>query len=74
MFQKGLLLSNLGTDVDGEGIGVHFLFFEINDSVDEKDIPTYALGFYISSIITVLIAMLLNMNSLVRLFTRFKKK
>ncbi len=74
MFQKGLQLSDLGTDVDGEGIGVHFLLFEINDSVHERNIPSYAFGFYISSIITALSAMLLNMNSFVRLFGRLKKK
>jgi len=49
-------LRSLGTNVDGDGIGVHFLFFEINDRVLEKSIPSYANGFFIASIVTALAA------------------
>jgi hypothetical protein len=42
-------LRALGTDVDGAGIGVYFLIFEINDRIDEKSIPAYAIGFFIAS-------------------------
>lgn len=47
--QQGLDLWKLGTDVDGDGIGIHFLGFEINDSVPEASIPSYATGFFIAA-------------------------
>ncbi|MFD1862048.1 hypothetical protein [Planococcus chinensis] len=46
---KGTDLRALGTDVDGAGIGVYFLSFEINDRVAEMSIPAYAIGFFIAS-------------------------
>lgn len=46
---KGTDLRALGTDVDGAGIGVYFLSFEINDRVAEMSIPAYATGFFIAS-------------------------
>ncbi|MDR0140212.1 hypothetical protein RFW18_20845 [Metabacillus idriensis] len=56
MVNKGIDLWSLGTNVDGDGIGVHFLGLEINDRVPEANIPTYAIGFFVSSFITLLIA------------------
>ena len=56
LFSKGMDLRSIGTDVDGAGIGVYFLFFEINDRVPTQSIPTYAYGFFIASIITALVA------------------
>ncbi|MBT2680108.1 hypothetical protein J7E38_13925 [Bacillus sp. ISL-35] len=47
--QQGMDLWKLGTDVDGDGIGIHFLGFEINDSVQEANIPSYATGFFIAA-------------------------
>ncbi|MCM3123158.1 MULTISPECIES: hypothetical protein [unclassified Mesobacillus] len=47
--KQGMELWNLGTDVDGAGIGIHFLGFEINDSVPEASIPSYAIGFFIAA-------------------------
>lgn len=49
LLNKGLDLRSLGTNVDGDGIGVYFLGFEINDSVQEESIPSYAVGFFTSS-------------------------
>lgn len=42
-------LNNVGY-VDGGGIGVYFLGFEISDKVPTEKIIKYALGFLISSI------------------------
>lgn len=56
LVNKGFDLWSLGTNVDGDGIGVHFLGIEINDRVPEGNIPTYAIGFFVASIITLLIA------------------
>lgn len=56
MVNKGLDLWSLGTNVDGDGIGVHFLGLEINDRVPEANISTYAIGFFVASVITLLIA------------------
>ncbi|WP_404448036.1 hypothetical protein LG307_03220 [Sutcliffiella horikoshii] len=53
------MLISLGTNVDGGGIGVHFLGLEINDRVPEANIPTYAIGFFVASVITLLIAVAL---------------
>jgi hypothetical protein len=59
MVNKGLNLWSLGTNVDGAGIGVYFLGLEINDRVPEANIPTYAIGFFVASFITLLIALAL---------------
>lgn len=56
MVNKGLDLWSLGTNVDGDGIGIHFLGLEINDRVPEANIPIYAIGFFVTSFITLLIA------------------
>ncbi|GAA0344355.1 hypothetical protein GCM10008967_38440 [Bacillus carboniphilus] len=58
-FNKGLELRALGANVDGDGIGVHFLAFEINDRVPEESIPSYAIGFFISSIVAIIISIIL---------------
>ncbi|MCM3666197.1 hypothetical protein M3204_17395 [Mesobacillus subterraneus] len=52
--KEGVELWSLGTNVDGDGIGVHFLGFEINDRVPEASIPSYAIGFFVTSAITLL--------------------
>lgn len=51
--KQGMDLWKLGTDVDGDGIGVHFLAFEINDSVPEANIPSYAIGFFVAAGLTL---------------------
>lgn len=60
MVNKGLELWSLGTNVDGDGIGVYFLGFEINERVPEASIPAYAIGFFVASFITLLIALVLS--------------
>lgn len=55
MINKGINLWNMSTNVDGAGIGIHFLIFEINDRVPEQSIPSYAIGFFIASLLTALV-------------------
>jgi hypothetical protein len=55
LIRQGLGLWSLGTDVAGDGIGVHFLGLEINDRVSEKNIPSYSIGFFICGIIAFLL-------------------
>ncbi|MGV2939209.1 hypothetical protein AB5I83_06430 [Mesobacillus sp. LC4] len=59
LFNKGLDLNALGTNVYGDGIGVYFLTLEINDRVQEASIPDYAKGFFMSSFVAVLISFLI---------------
>jgi hypothetical protein len=56
LLNKGLDLWSLGANVDGDGIGVHFLGFEIDDRVPEKNIPSYAIGFFTTSVLTIIIS------------------
>ena len=66
LINKGMDLRSLGTNVDGTGIGVYFLFLEINDRVPEKSIPSYANGFFIVSLITAIAALVLAGKNLLR--------
>ncbi|RDU38644.1 hypothetical protein DRW41_03525 [Neobacillus piezotolerans] len=68
MVNKGLDLWSLGTNVDGDGIGVYFLGLEINDRVPEANIPSYAIGFFVASFINLLIALAL----VVKTFLKFR--
>lgn len=54
---KGLQLQALGTRVDGEGIGIYFLLFEVNDKVKAENIPLYAISFFGFSILTFVSAL-----------------
>jgi hypothetical protein len=56
LVNKGLDLWSLRTNVDGNGIGIYFWGFEINDRVSEKSIQPYAIGFFAASLITMTIA------------------
>jgi hypothetical protein len=70
MVNKGLDLWSLGTNVDGDGIGIHFLGLEINDRVPEAKIPSYAIGFFVTSLITLLIAIALVRNTFLKINKR----
>ncbi|WP_176167316.1 hypothetical protein [Mesobacillus jeotgali] len=59
LLKQGMDLLALGTDVDGEGIGIHFLGFEINDRVPEASIPSYARGFFIAAGISFVLMVVL---------------
>ncbi|WP_240948472.1 hypothetical protein [Bacillus sp. RO1] len=58
LISEGLQLWSYGSDVDGSGIGVYFLGLEINDRVLEANIPTYAMGFFIAGLCTLLISII----------------
>ncbi|WP_174732470.1 hypothetical protein [Mesobacillus harenae] len=51
---KGMELNSLGASVDGDGIGIFFFGFEINDQVPVKSISNYTMMFFLTS--TVMIA------------------
>lgn len=68
LFLKGLELWSLGTNVDGSGIGVYFLGLEIADHVAERIIPVYSIGFFIASLIALLITFVLTPKTYFRKF------
>ncbi|WP_077618481.1 hypothetical protein [Bacillus sinesaloumensis] len=59
LFVKGLELWSIGSNVDGDGIGIYFLGMEINDRVPVKSIPGYTTGFFILSFAAFLITIAL---------------
>ncbi|MEH7382627.1 hypothetical protein V7138_19340 [Bacillus sp. JJ1533] len=59
LFKNGIDLWSLGTNVDGAGTGIYFLGLEINDRVREENIPLYSIGFFISSIVALIISIAL---------------
>jgi hypothetical protein len=59
LLNKGLDLKSLGTNIDGDGIGVYFWGFEVNDRVPEGSIPSYAVGFIISSVLALIASLVL---------------
>lgn len=55
LLKEGFSLMDRSRNVDGAGIGVYFLLFEINDRVPVRDIPAYANAFFIASGIMALL-------------------
>lgn len=53
---KGIELWSALGSVDGDGIGIKFIGVNINDHVLKENIPGYALGFSIASLIPILVA------------------
>lgn len=58
LIMEGIQLWSLGANVDGNGMGVYFLGMEINDKVPEGNIPSYAIGFFIAALCTLLLAII----------------
>ncbi|AQQ52595.1 permease prefix domain 1-containing protein [Planococcus lenghuensis] len=58
LLKQGLALQQMGTDVDGEGIGIHFFIFEVNDRVPEENIPHYALRFLTAGVAMMWLSLL----------------
>ncbi|SFK34005.1 hypothetical protein SAMN04487936_111121 [Halobacillus dabanensis] len=71
MLFKAVGLFTVGTNVDGDGIGIHFLGMEINDRVPETEIPMYATQFLMYGSTTLLIALIMFVPAL---WYRFKVK
>ncbi|MFD1019264.1 hypothetical protein [Thalassobacillus hwangdonensis] len=65
LIEKGMDLAALGTDVDGDGIGVYFLGAEINDRVPESKIPHYAIQFYVAGGAATAIGMLMILSKFI---------
>lgn len=55
LMEEGITLLRTVGNVDGTGIGISFLLFEINDQVAAKSIPYYSIGFITASVITALV-------------------
>ncbi|MFD1040158.1 permease prefix domain 1-containing protein [Virgibacillus byunsanensis] len=66
LLSEGITLWNIGSTVDGAGIGIHFLGFEINDHVLVQRIPSYAAGFMVASLLTALVPLVLFRKKLVK--------
>jgi hypothetical protein len=64
--KQGIVLWSLGTDVDGDGIGLTFLGLEINDRIPEANIPNYAIGFFIASAFSALYALVIIRKSITK--------
>ncbi|MGI8313881.1 hypothetical protein [Halobacillus mangrovi] len=50
-YEKGMELKVIGTNADGDGIGISFLGIQTAERVPETNIPQHALGFLIFSVI-----------------------
>ncbi|TFB21792.1 hypothetical protein E3U55_08175 [Filobacillus milosensis] len=66
LIYKGIVLNNRVGVVDGAGIGISFIGFELNDSVPNEKVQYYATSFIITGITTLLIGLAL-MFKLLRL-------
>ena len=69
-FSKYRELSQI-TFVDGNGIGLYFLGFKINERVLTSEIPAYARGFLAVSIVSALAAVFTGVSILKSAFRRF---
>jgi len=56
LLEKGIELWTVIDQVDGNGIGLHFLGIEINEVVLKEQLPSYAFGFTAAAIIPLLVA------------------
>jgi hypothetical protein len=54
--EKGIELWSAIDQVDGDGIGISFVGLSVSERVLNESIPGYALGFTISSLIPILVA------------------
>lgn len=54
LMREGFHLLDSMKHVDGAGIGVYFLFFEINDRVLTSDIQFYAIGFFVAGFAAII--------------------
>lgn len=60
---KGIELWSAIDHVDGDGIEISFIGLSISERVLNESIPGYALGFTISSIIPILVAINIALNA-----------
>jgi hypothetical protein len=67
LVDKGFDLWAMGTNVDGNGIGIYFLGIEINDRVPEESIPPYAIGLFAAGLTTMTIVIALISKALIKI-------
>jgi len=65
-YEKGLELKAIGTNADGDGIGVSFLGLPVAERVPESNIPHYANGFVVFSVSIGIVCLLLLFLPLIR--------
>ncbi|HAQ08366.1 MAG TPA: hypothetical protein DCR24_12920 [Bacillus bacterium] len=53
---KGIELWTIFNNVDGDGIGISFIGMSISEGVLKESIPGFALGFTVSSLIPIIVA------------------
>ena len=58
LLDKGMELRALGTDVDGEGIGLNLMGIEVNERVQKEHIPAYAKSFLLMGIVMLSLTIL----------------
>lgn len=63
---KGLKLWALGTQVDGDRMGIYFFLIEITDLLPAERIPSYAVGFFILSLVALIISIAMIRENLVK--------
>lgn len=66
--EKGIELWSIVNHVDGDGVGVSFMGMSIGEKVLNESLPGYALGFTVSALIPILVAI----NIALRLKTKKK--
>lgn len=54
LLSEGFHLLESTKQVDGAGVGVYFLFLEINDRVLASDILFYAISFFVASFLAII--------------------
>ena len=58
-YEKGIELRAMGTNADGDGIGISFLGIQTAERVSEVNIPQHAQGFFVFSVILGISGLLL---------------
>ncbi|MGP4062943.1 hypothetical protein [Halobacillus sp. H74] len=58
-YKKGIELRGIGTNADGDGIGISFLGIQTAERVPEANIPQHAQGFFVFSVILGISGLLL---------------
>lgn len=64
--REGFHLLDSMKHVDGAGIGVYFLFFEINDRVLASDILFYAVSFFVASFAAIIAPFVLSHHKVLK--------
>lgn len=66
LYQKGVDLKAMGTNADGDGIGISFLGLQVAERLPEENIPQHAKGFFVTSVMFVVIGLVLLFQPLIK--------